>query len=345
MGCMARVSCGVVRAADDACTTRDLSTAHRPQHATDRSRRTKLGWFADEAVRQSRSSSPPSRSSSPASATGVRISVPARRGTIMVDRRRPQAGAHHHALLPRPVARGADAGAADRERDAGAHRPAQPHRDRGSHRIVQQHAWLHHRRGVARRTRVLADATRPVPSPISRSSTPCVPAWRRSRQRCCCAPVQPYARKGALFDAHRKHFGKDGDPVLVWHAPTRAMNPRVPQAVIDAAMERDPAHAAAEYLARVSHRHRELHQVGRGRALRQRWHRRDRPPLSGCRYRAFVDPSGGSQRQHDAGDCAQGGPTGRDRPRRRTQATVLARVGGRGIRGNSQAVPRQQNRG
>ena len=59
----------------------------------------------------------------------------------------------------------------------------------------------------------------------------------------------PYARKGALFDAYRKHFGKDGDPILVWHAPTRDMNPCVPQAVIDAATERDPAHAAAEYLA------------------------------------------------------------------------------------------------
>ena len=58
----------------------------------------------------------------------------------------------------------------------------------------------------------------------------------------------PYAHKGALFDAHRKHFGKDGDPVLCWHAATRDMNPRVPQAVIDAAMARDAAHAAAEYL-------------------------------------------------------------------------------------------------
>ena len=28
----------------------------------------------------------------------------------------------------------------------------------------------------------------------------------------------PYARRGALWDAHRRHFGKDGDPILVWHA-------------------------------------------------------------------------------------------------------------------------------
>ena len=35
----------------------------------------------------------------------------------------------------------------------------------------------------------------------------------------------PHARGGALWDAHRKHVGKDGDPVLVWQAATRDMNP------------------------------------------------------------------------------------------------------------------------
>ena len=51
----------------------------------------------------------------------------------------------------------------------------------------------------------------------------------------------PYARRGALFNAHKRHFGKDNDPVLIWQAPTRSMNPRVPQRVIDEAMESDPA--------------------------------------------------------------------------------------------------------
>jgi hypothetical protein len=59
----------------------------------------------------------------------------------------------------------------------------------------------------------------------------------------------PYARKGALWDAWRKHHAKDGDPILVWHAPTRTMNPTVPQSIIDAAFERDPASAAAEWMA------------------------------------------------------------------------------------------------
>jgi hypothetical protein len=48
-------------------------------------------------------------------------------------------------------------------------------------------------------------------------------------------------------DAHRKHFGKDNDPILVWQAATRTMNSTVPQTTIDEATKRDPSSAAAEY--------------------------------------------------------------------------------------------------
>ena len=37
----------------------------------------------------------------------------------------------------------------------------------------------------------------------------------------------PYARRGALWDAHRRHYGKDGDPVLVWRANTDDESKRV----------------------------------------------------------------------------------------------------------------------
>ena len=56
----------------------------------------------------------------------------------------------------------------------------------------------------------------------------------------------PYARRGVLYEDHRKHFGQDFD-VLVWQADTRTMNPTVPQSFIDAETEKDPANAAAEY--------------------------------------------------------------------------------------------------
>lgn len=57
----------------------------------------------------------------------------------------------------------------------------------------------------------------------------------------------PYARRGALYEAHRKYFGQDTTTALVWQAPTRRMNPTVPQSVIDDAMERDVEKASAEY--------------------------------------------------------------------------------------------------
>jgi hypothetical protein len=103
----------------------------------------------------------------------------------------------------------------------------------------------------------------------------------------------PYARRGALWDAHRRHFGKDGDPILVWHADTRTMNPTVSQRVIDEATERDPAWAAAEYGAQFrsdvqSLLSREAVEACVSLGVRER------APLSGLRYSAFVDPSGGS---------------------------------------------------
>lgn len=103
----------------------------------------------------------------------------------------------------------------------------------------------------------------------------------------------PYARKGALYRAHRKHFGKDG-PVLVWQADTRTMNPTIPEAVVAKAYEDDPASAAAEYGANfradvegfISCETVEACVIA---------DRRELPPVEGVRYVAFVDPSGGSQ--------------------------------------------------
>jgi Phage Terminase len=56
----------------------------------------------------------------------------------------------------------------------------------------------------------------------------------------------PYARRGALWDAYRRHLGKPG-PTLVWQASTRTMNPTISQEKIDEETEADPAKAAAEY--------------------------------------------------------------------------------------------------
>jgi hypothetical protein len=102
----------------------------------------------------------------------------------------------------------------------------------------------------------------------------------------------PYARRGALWDAYRRYYGKPG-PALVWQAPTRRMNPTVPESVIAEAMEADPASARAEYFA-------EFRTDVEGFVTREVIDqctiagRRELPPVEGERYSAFVDPSGGS---------------------------------------------------
>jgi hypothetical protein len=103
----------------------------------------------------------------------------------------------------------------------------------------------------------------------------------------------PYARRGALWNAWRQHFGKDGDPVLVWQAPTRLMNPSVPERVIAEATERDPASAAAEYGALFR---TDIESFVAGEVVEAciSLGVRERAPLSDVSYVGFVDPSGGS---------------------------------------------------
>jgi hypothetical protein len=103
----------------------------------------------------------------------------------------------------------------------------------------------------------------------------------------------PYARRGALWDTYKRHFAKNHAPVLVWKATTRQMNPSVPQADIDAAMDADPARATAEYLAEFrsdieTFLSREAIEacVSPGVSARM--------PLNSLQYVGFVDPSGGS---------------------------------------------------
>jgi hypothetical protein len=103
----------------------------------------------------------------------------------------------------------------------------------------------------------------------------------------------PYSRKGALWDAFTRWYGDDDAPALVWKAPTRTMNPTVPQADIDAALERDPAGAAAEYLAEFRTDVEDFLSIEAVRAC-IRPGERERMPDRSIKYVGFVDPSGGS---------------------------------------------------
>lgn len=103
----------------------------------------------------------------------------------------------------------------------------------------------------------------------------------------------PYRRAGLLHKKFREHYGKPSPNVLVIKASTRALNPTIDQAIIDKALEEDPAAARAEWLgefrddiaAFVSPEAVDAC-VSPGVL--------ERAPVVGVQYSAFVDPSGGA---------------------------------------------------
>jgi hypothetical protein len=103
----------------------------------------------------------------------------------------------------------------------------------------------------------------------------------------------PYARRGVIWDAHRRHYGADGDPlILVAQGASRDFNPSLPQSVVDRALERDHASATAEYLAQFRTDIEtfvpfEVVQDCVGDHV-------EMAPLAQHRYSAFVDSAGGS---------------------------------------------------
>ena len=59
----------------------------------------------------------------------------------------------------------------------------------------------------------------------------------------------PYAKRGVLFETYRRHYGADGDPlILVAKGTSREFNPSLSQRVVDRALARDHAAASAEFL-------------------------------------------------------------------------------------------------
>jgi hypothetical protein len=103
----------------------------------------------------------------------------------------------------------------------------------------------------------------------------------------------PYARRGVLWETHRKHFGSNGDPrILVAQGTSRDFNPSLPQSVVDRALERDRAAASAEYLALFRSDIESFVSYEVVRACLGDYV--EAAPLSKYRYSAFTDPSGGS---------------------------------------------------
>lgn len=102
----------------------------------------------------------------------------------------------------------------------------------------------------------------------------------------------PYAKRGALYEAYRAHYGKESD-VLVVQADTRTMNPTIPEKFIAQQYEKDPQSAAAEYGAQFRG---DIETFVSIEALDAVTAPNNLLPYDqNYSYRAFTDPSGGSK--------------------------------------------------
>jgi hypothetical protein len=102
----------------------------------------------------------------------------------------------------------------------------------------------------------------------------------------------PYGQAGALWDLHRKNFGRDHSSTLVWQSDAPTMNPSLPADYLARMREDDPEAHASEVLGQFRPG---LAQLLDPEALAAcvRADHRELPPASGVEYVAFTDPSGG----------------------------------------------------
>jgi len=101
----------------------------------------------------------------------------------------------------------------------------------------------------------------------------------------------PYARRGVLWEAYKRHYGNTGR-ILVAQAPTLTMNPSLSPEIVRQAYEDDPLAASAEYGAQFR---TDVEGYVSIEALEActRPSQREILPDSVTLYSAFVDPSGG----------------------------------------------------
>jgi hypothetical protein len=102
----------------------------------------------------------------------------------------------------------------------------------------------------------------------------------------------PYAKKGELYNAYRRHYGKDDARVLVWKADTATMNPAIDKRIIEEAYAEDPEGAKAEFGAEFRDDLADFVTREIVDAVTC-WGRSELPPQPGIAYSAFCDPSGG----------------------------------------------------
>src|SRR5262249_16218118 len=104
-----------------------------------------------------------------------------------------------------------------------------------------------------------------------------------------------HRKKGLIYRQWKALFGNDEADDLFWLAPSRVMNPALPQSVVTRAKEKDPQRAAAEY---ESVWREDVSDFIPPDVIDQAtdFGVIERPPVRGVRYKAFVDAAGGTGR-------------------------------------------------
>jgi hypothetical protein len=102
----------------------------------------------------------------------------------------------------------------------------------------------------------------------------------------------PYGASGALWDLHRRHFGRDAAPVLVWQADAPTMNPTLPSDYLARMREEDPEAARSEIDGEFRAGIATLFDPDQLDAC-VATDRLELPSVRELTYSAFVDPSGG----------------------------------------------------
>ena len=104
-----------------------------------------------------------------------------------------------------------------------------------------------HRQSLARRPDI-GDTTRLQRHLTKRWSVlpnhrwPCVPMAES-----CCFGSSVHRQRGYCYRKYKELHGNDQADDICWLAPSKVMNPRLPQSVVDAAILEDPARGNAEY--------------------------------------------------------------------------------------------------
>jgi hypothetical protein len=104
----------------------------------------------------------------------------------------------------------------------------------------------------------------------------------------------PFFKRGIVYDAYERSFGKEDSEILVWNAESRDMNPLLSKERILRAYERDPLKAKSEWGGQFRTDEEMPFTPTMVRAVTEQGIQL-RPFAHGNRYIAFTDPSGGSQ--------------------------------------------------